>query len=123
MFMEREYSIGSFKRLGSFKHSMGARNPVEIGLSYWTLESILRLLKSLKIRALVKQFLQMLAGYIQVKRWVDDVHGEGVQFGSFKQSMGARNPTGIELSYRLAARLYRLAESIPRNRFLVSIKV
>jgi hypothetical protein len=83
MAMEREYSVGSFKHLGSFKHSMGARNPVGIGLSYWILESILGLLKSLKNRALVKQFLHMLAGYIQVERRVDDGHGEEVQCWKF----------------------------------------
>jgi hypothetical protein len=36
--------------------------------------------------------------------------------GIFKQSMGARNRVGIGLSYR-PARLHRLAESIPWNRF------
>ncbi len=42
--------------------------------------------------------------------------------GIFKQSMGARNRVGIELSYR-PARLHRLAEFIPWNRFLGSINV
>jgi hypothetical protein len=42
--------------------------------------------------------------------------------GIFKQSMGARNRLGIELSYR-TARLHRLAELIPWNRFLGSLKV
>jgi hypothetical protein len=42
--------------------------------------------------------------------------------GIFKQSMGARNQGGIGLSYR-PARLHRLAEFIPRNRFLGSINV
>jgi hypothetical protein len=36
--------------------------------------------------------------------------------------MGARNRVGIGLSYR-PARLHRLAESIPWNRFLGSIKI
>jgi hypothetical protein len=42
--------------------------------------------------------------------------------GIFKQSMGARNRGGIGLSYR-PARLHRLAEFIPWNRFLGSINV
>ncbi len=42
--------------------------------------------------------------------------------GIFKQSMGARNRVGMGLSYR-PARLHRLAESIPRNRFLGSLNV
>ena len=42
--------------------------------------------------------------------------------GIFKQSMGARNRLGIGLSYR-PARLHRLAEFIPWNRFLGSINV
>jgi hypothetical protein len=42
--------------------------------------------------------------------------------GIFKQSMGARNRVGIVLSYR-PARLHRLAELIPWNRFLGSLTV
>jgi hypothetical protein len=42
--------------------------------------------------------------------------------GIFKQSMGARNRVEIGLSYR-PARLHRLAEFIPWNRFLGSINV
>ncbi len=42
--------------------------------------------------------------------------------GIFKQSMGARNRVGIGLSYR-PAKLHRLAEILPWNRFLGSIKV
>jgi hypothetical protein len=42
--------------------------------------------------------------------------------GIFKQSMGARKRVGIRLSYR-PARLHRLAELIPWNRFLGSLKV
>ncbi len=42
--------------------------------------------------------------------------------GIFKQSMGARNRIGIGLSYR-PAWLHRLAELIPQNRFLCSLKV
>jgi hypothetical protein len=42
--------------------------------------------------------------------------------GIFKESIGARNRGGIEFSYR-PARLHRLAEFIPWNRFLDSIKV
>jgi hypothetical protein len=42
--------------------------------------------------------------------------------GIFKQSMGARNRVGIWLSYR-AARLHSLAELVPWNRFLGSLKV
>ncbi len=39
-----------------------------------------------------------------------------------EQSMGARNRVGIGLSY-WPARLHRLAESVPWNRFLGSLKV
>ncbi len=46
------------------------------------------------------------------------VHRDGI----FKQSMGARNRVGIGLSYR-PARLHRLAEFIPWNRFLGFINV
>jgi hypothetical protein len=42
--------------------------------------------------------------------------------GIFKESMEARNRGGIGLSYR-PARLHRLAEFIPWNRFLGSINV
>jgi hypothetical protein len=42
--------------------------------------------------------------------------------GIFKQSMGARSRVGLGLSYR-PARLHRLAEFIPWNRFLDSINV
>ncbi len=42
--------------------------------------------------------------------------------GIFKKSMGARNRGGIGLAYR-PARLHRLAEFIPWNRFLGSINV
>ncbi len=42
--------------------------------------------------------------------------------GIFKQSMGARNRVGIEISYR-PTRLHRLAEFIPWHRFLGSINV
>ncbi len=41
--------------------------------------------------------------------------------GILKQSMGSRNRVGIELSYR-PARLHRLAELIPWNGFLGSLK-
>jgi hypothetical protein len=42
--------------------------------------------------------------------------------GIFKQSMRARNLVGIGLSFR-PARLHRLAELVPWNRFLGSLKV
>ncbi len=42
--------------------------------------------------------------------------------GIFKKSMAARNRGGIGLPYR-PARLHRLADSNPRNRFLVSLNV
>ena len=42
--------------------------------------------------------------------------------GIFKKSMGARHRVGIGLSYR-PARLHRLTEFIPWNRFLGSINV
>ncbi len=50
-------------------------------------------------------------------RWIDIDRA-----GIFKQSMGARIRVGIGLSYR-PARLHRLAEFIPWNRFLGSINV
>ncbi len=42
--------------------------------------------------------------------------------GILEQSMGAIEPSGIRVAV-LAARLHRLAESIPWNRFLGSLKV
>jgi hypothetical protein len=42
--------------------------------------------------------------------------------GIFRQSMGARNRVGIGLSYR-PARPHKLAEWIPWNRFLGSLKI
>jgi hypothetical protein len=42
--------------------------------------------------------------------------------GIFKKSMGARQRVGIGISYR-PARLHRLAELMPWNRFLGSINV
>jgi hypothetical protein len=42
--------------------------------------------------------------------------------GIFKQSVGASNRVGIELSYR-HARLHRMAELIPWNRLLGYLKV
>jgi hypothetical protein len=42
--------------------------------------------------------------------------------GIFNQSMGARNRVGIGLSHRLA-RPHSLAELVPWNRFLGSVKV
>jgi hypothetical protein len=42
--------------------------------------------------------------------------------GIFEQSMGARDRIGIGLSYRLA-RLHSLAELLPWNRFMGSLKV
>jgi hypothetical protein len=45
-----------------------------------------------------------------------------IRAGIFKHSMGARNRGGIGLSYR-PAKLHRLAEFIPWNRFLGSINV
>jgi hypothetical protein len=42
--------------------------------------------------------------------------------GIFKQSMGARNRVGIELSYG-SARLHSLAELVPWNQFLGFLKV
>jgi hypothetical protein len=49
-------------------------------------------------------------------------HGRQNSAGIFKQSMGARNRVGIGLLYQ-PARLHRLAEMIPWNRFLGSLKV
>jgi hypothetical protein len=45
-----------------------------------------------------------------------------VRAGIFKKSMGARHRVGIGISYR-PARLHRLAELMPENRFLGSIDV
>jgi hypothetical protein len=42
--------------------------------------------------------------------------------GIFKQSVGDRNRVGIGLSYR-SAKLHRLAELIPGNQFLGSLKI
>ncbi len=42
--------------------------------------------------------------------------------GTFQLSMGARNQVWIGFSYR-PARLHRLEELIPRNRFLISLNV
>ncbi len=42
--------------------------------------------------------------------------------GIFEQSMRARNPAGVGLSYR-PPRLHRLAESIPWNQYVGSLKV
>ncbi len=50
------------------------------------------------------------------------MRGQNYRDGIFKESMGARNRGGIGLSYR-PARLHRLAEFIPWNRFLGSINV
>jgi hypothetical protein len=50
------------------------------------------------------------------------MQGSGTRAWIFKKSMGARNRGGIGLSYR-PARLHRLAEFIPWNRFLGSINV
>ena len=46
-----------------------------------------------------------------------DRTGEKNRAGIFKQSVGARSQVGLGLLYR-AARLHRLAEFIPGNRFL-----
>ncbi len=45
-----------------------------------------------------------------------------ISAGIFKQSIGARNRVGIGMSYR-SARLHSLAELVPWNRFLGSLKV
>jgi hypothetical protein len=50
---------------------------------------------------------------------MDDIRRYCISAGFFKQSMGARNRVGIGLSYRPD----RLAELIPWNRFLGSLKV
>ncbi len=46
----------------------------------------------------------------------------GLSAGIYKQSIGARNRVGIGLSYQ-PARLHSLAELVPWNRFLGSLKV
>ncbi len=49
------------------------------------------------------------------------VHSKEIRDGIFKKSVGARNQVGIGLSYR-PARPNRLAEFIPWNQFLGSMK-
>jgi hypothetical protein len=53
---------------------------------------------------------------------IENMKGADYRAGIFKQSLGARNRVGIGLLYR-PARLHRLAEYIPWNRFLGSINV
>ncbi len=48
--------------------------------------------------------------------------GKGFSAGILKQSLGAGNIVGIGFSIR-SAKLHRLAELIPWNRFLSSLKV
>jgi hypothetical protein len=57
-----------------------------------------------------------------VKVWKKTKRDSPARAGILEQSMGARNRVGIGLSHR-PARLHRLAESIPWNRFLGSLKV
>jgi hypothetical protein len=59
-------------------------------------------------------------GLVRVQR--DRVRTATSSAGIFKQSMWARNRAGLGLSYRLA-RLHRLAELLPWNRFLGPSKV
>ncbi len=59
-------------------------------------------------------------GLVRVQR--DRVRTATSSAGIFKQSMGARNRVGIVLLYR-PARLHRLAELFPWNRFLGPFKV
>jgi hypothetical protein len=68
--------------------------------------------KDLKMAPLLYKMLQLASAML--------VHELCV--GIFEQYMGARNQVGIGFSYR-PARLHRLAESIPWNRFLGSIEV
>jgi hypothetical protein len=49
----------------------------------------------------------------------DTIVNTFIRAGIFKKSMGARHRVGIGLSYR-PARLHRLAELMPWNRFLGS---
>ncbi len=58
---------------------------------------------------------------LQLKDFVGDVCSKSatslvIRAGIFKQSMGSRNRVGIGLSYQ-PARLHKLAELIPSNRF------
>jgi hypothetical protein len=59
---------------------------------------------------------------IHVSQYRTFIHEILCRVGIFKSSMWARNRKGIGLSYR-PARLQRLAELTPWNRFLASIKV
>ncbi len=89
-----------------------------------SLESIPGLHKSLKIRAQYWHLQNPRQGtdvvHIAFNLFII-VQSNWKRAGIFKQSMGARNRVGIGLSYQ-PARLHRLAESIPWNRFLGSIK-
>ncbi len=53
---------------------------------------------------------------------IPSISGQKSSSGILEQSMGARNRVGIGLPYR-PARLHRLAQSIPCNRFLVFLQV
>jgi hypothetical protein len=65
---------------------------------------------------------RQLAGERGERRGAKSYSGEKACAGIFKQSMVARNRVGIGLSYR-PARLHRLAEFIPWDRFLGFINV
>jgi hypothetical protein len=56
------------------------------------------------------------------KEDADKGFDRGLCWNLFKQSYGAKNLVGIGLAYR-PARLHRLEELIPWNRFLGSLKV
>jgi hypothetical protein len=58
------------------------------------------------------------------KIWIQDKHPGFLKIPEleFLKSLGARNRGGIGLSYR-PARLHRLVDFIPWNRFLGSINV
>ncbi len=78
----------------------------------------LRLLSSpLRLRPRMVKIVPYQSLWQRKRLYLDDYRA-----GIFKESMGTRNRGGIGLPYR-PARLHRLAEFIPWNRFLGSINV
>ncbi len=108
---------------GIYKQSVGARKLVKIGISYWPA----RLHHSLAELAPGNRFLGSLKVYkfglriLLLKRCTSQITCR-IRAGIFEQSMGARNRVGLGMSYR-PARLHSLAELVPWNRFLGSLKV
>ncbi len=85
------------------EQSMGARNRLGIGLSYWAARP------------------HWLAESISWNRFLGSLKVYNTWAGIFKEAMGAWNRRGRGLSY-WPARLHRLAEFIPWNRFRDTFK-